>query len=154
VKRTGVSASVSSAFTLSLASLHGKIGTLMSTGAALRSGSKSGMNMKSIVEVSPTAFKLRLVLKCRTGLPVSFASGMGRVAEAGRRGALEPRAGLSEVRREEKVAGPVMESWRVVVLEVEVRARRARGVMRAVDIVVVVRWRCGGMNEKKRRDGK
>lgn len=118
--------------------MKGKIGTLKSAGAAPVSGSKSGMNMKSIVELSPTAFKLLLVLKWRTGLPVSFASGMGMVAETGRRGALErPTVGLSEVRSEEKVVGPVMERERVVVLEVEVRALRARVETRAADMVAV-----------------
>jgi hypothetical protein len=97
------------------------------------------MNMKSIVEVSFTALRLRLVLKWRTGFPVSFASGTGRVAEAGRRGALKrPAGGLSEVRSEEKVVGPVMERERVVVLEVDVRALKARWERRAVDIAAAV----------------
>lgn len=96
--------------------------------------------MKSMVELSLTAFRLRLVLKWRAGLP-SLASGMGRVAEAGRRGALERPVGLLDVRSEEKVAGPVMERERVVVLEieVEVRALRARAETRAVDIIAVLR---------------
>lgn len=104
------------------------------------SGSKSGMNAKSMVELSPTAFKLRLVLKCLTLAPVSEASGTGMVAEAGKRGVLgderAPAMGLSEVRREEKVAGPVMESWRVVVLLVP--AARARVNARVACCMVAV----------------
>jgi hypothetical protein len=72
-------------------------------------------------------------------LPVSVVSGTGMVAETGSRGALErPPAGLSDVRSEEKVAGPVIERGRVKVLEVEVRALRARDETRAVDMAVVV----------------
>jgi hypothetical protein len=56
------------------------------------------------------------------------------VAEAGRRGALDRPDGLSEVSSEENVAGPVMERGRVEVLEVDVRALRARAETRAVDI--------------------
>ena len=67
--------------------MNGRIGTRSSNGDDFVSGSNSGMYMKSIVEVSRTAFKLRLVLKCLTGLPVSFVLGTGMVAEAGRRGA-------------------------------------------------------------------
>jgi hypothetical protein len=46
----------------SVGTVCGIIGTL-TTGALLESGSKSGMNAKSIVEVSPTALRLREVLK-------------------------------------------------------------------------------------------
>jgi hypothetical protein len=103
-----------------------------------KSGLKSGMYMKSMVELSLTAFRLRLVLKCLTGLPVSLVSGTGMVAEAGRRGALDrPTGGLSDVRSEEKVVEPVMERERVVVLEVEVRALMARAETRAEDMAVM-----------------
>jgi hypothetical protein len=107
----------------------------MLTGAMPESGSKSGlksgMYMKSIVELSLTALRVLLVLNWRTGLPVVSVSGTGS------RGALErPPAGLSDVRSEEKVAGPVMERERVVVLEVEVMALRARMETRAVDMIV------------------
>jgi hypothetical protein len=99
------------------------------------------MYMKSMVELSFTAFRLRLVLKNLTGFPVSVVSGTGMVADAGRRGALErPTTGLSEVRSEENVAGPVIDRERVVVLEVEVRALRARAETRAVDMAVVCSW--------------
>lgn len=102
------------------------------------------MYIKSIVEVSFTALRLRLVLKWRAGLP-SFVSGTAMVAEVGRRGRVW---GLSDVRSEEKVVGPVMDKERVVVvvLEVDVRALRARWERRAVDIVaglegvVMGRW--------------
>jgi hypothetical protein len=91
-----------------------------------------------MVELSLTAFRLRLVLKCLTGLPVSLASGIGMVADAGRRGALErPTGGLSDVRIEEKVVAPVMERGRVVILEVEVRALMARAETRAEDMAVM-----------------
>jgi hypothetical protein len=97
------------------------------------------MYMKSIVELSFTALRLLLVLKCLIGLPVSDVSGTGMVAEAGSRGALErPTAGLSDVRSEEKVVEPVMERERVVVLEVEVRALRVRTETRAVDMFVML----------------
>lgn len=83
-----------------------------------------------MVELSLTALRVRLVLKWRAGLPESVVGG-GRL---GRRGAGRVPVGLSEVRMEEKVVGPVMERERVVVLEV--RARRARVEMRAVDIAI------------------
>jgi hypothetical protein len=108
------------------------IGTRISTGAPFLSDTNSGMYMKSMVEESLTALRLREVLKWRAGLPVSFESrtGVGRRRLAG---------GLSDVRSEEKVVGPVMESERVVVedleVEVDVRALRARWERRAVDIV-------------------
>lgn len=107
----------------------------MLTGAAFMSGSKSGMYMKSIVELSLTALRLLLVLKCLTGFPVSFVSGTGIVAEFGSR--RYPPVGLSDVMTEEKVVGPVMERERVVVLEVDVRARRARAETRAVDMLML-----------------
>lgn len=69
-------------------------------------------------------------------MPVSVVSGTGIVAEAGRRGALDRPDGLSEVSSEENVAGPVMERGRVEVLEVDVRALRARAETRAVDIAI------------------
>jgi hypothetical protein len=94
-----------------------------------------------MVELSLTALRLRLVLKCLTGLPVSFVSGTGMVAEAGRRGALErPTGGLSDVRSEENVVLPVMERGRVVVLEMEVRALMARAETRVEDMVVMEMW--------------
>jgi hypothetical protein len=80
------------------------MGTRISTGADRVSGSKSGMNAKSMVEESLTALRLRLVLKWRTGLD-SAVLGAGVAATAG---PLEAPVGLSEVRIEEKVAGPVM----------------------------------------------
>ena len=71
---------------------------------------------------------------------MSVVSGTGIVTEAGRRGALErPTAGLSDVRSEEKVAGPVMERERELVLEVDMRALRARDETRAADMIVVLR---------------
>jgi hypothetical protein len=146
--RTGSSASVTSALIALLASNHGTIGTRTSIGAIFISGSKSGMYAKSMVEESLTAFMLLLVLKCLTGLPVSVVSGTGIVAEAGRRGALERPVGLSEVSSEEKVAGPVMERGRVVVLELDVRALRARAETRAVDMVADVAMRCDAIERK------
>jgi hypothetical protein len=118
-ERTGVSASVFLSLTLSLASRPGRIGTLMSILLGFTSASNSGMYMKSIVELSLTAFRLLLV--------------------AGRRGALErPTVGLSDVSSEEKVVEPVIESERVLILEVEVRALTTRAETRAVDIAVVL----------------
>jgi hypothetical protein len=135
---TGVSASVASAFVASLACVNGKMGTLNFSDDTVKSGLKSGMYAKSMVELSLTAFRLRLVLKCLTGLPVSLASGIGMVADAGRRGALErPTGGLSDVRIEEKVVAPVMERGRVVILEVEVRALMVRAETRAEDMAVM-----------------
>lgn len=91
--------------------------------------------MKSIVDESLTALRLREVLKWRAGLPASFVS--GTEGEEGRR---RLAGGLSDVRSEEKVVGPVMERERVVVevleVDVDVRALRARWERRAVDIVV------------------
>jgi hypothetical protein len=110
------------------------------------------MYMKSMVELSFTAFRLRLVLKSLTGLPVSVVSGTGMVADAGRRGALErPTTGLSDVRSEEKVAGPVIDRERVVVLGVEVRALRARAETRAVDMAVVCS--CQEKRREEMKDG-
>lgn len=117
--RTGSSASVIDSLTDCDAFVHGKIGTRNSIGAVRESGSKSGIYAKSIVELSFTALRLRLVLKWRTLLPVSEASGTGMVVAAlERRGADAAllATGLSDVRSEEKVAGPVMESWRVEIL--------------------------------------
>lgn len=94
--------------------------------------------MKSMVELSLTAFRLLLVLKCLTGLPVSLVSGTGIVADTGNRGAFErPPVGLSDVMTDEKVVGPVMERDLVVVLEVDVRALRARAETRAVDMASI-----------------
>jgi hypothetical protein len=85
--------------------------------------------MKSIVLLSLTALRLRLVLNWR---PASVGS------EGDRRGPRERTAGLSDVRREEKVAGPVMERGRVVglVRVLRVRCARARVEMRQVDMIV------------------
>jgi hypothetical protein len=46
--------------------------------------------------------------------------------------------GLSDVSSEEKVVEPVIESERVLILEVEVRALTTRAETRAVDIAVVL----------------
>ena len=83
-----------------------------------------------MVELSLTALRVRLVLKWRVGLVESGVGG----GVLGRRGAGRVPEGLSEVRMEEKGDWPVMERERVVVLEV--RARRARVEMRAVDMAV------------------
>jgi hypothetical protein len=112
--------------------------------------SNSGRYTKSMVELSLMALRLRLVLKWRTGLPVLSVSGTEILAEAGRRGAWERPAGLSDVITEEKGEEPVMERFRVNVFEVEVRALRARTETRAVDMIVLVRfdvmrWKCGEM---------
>lgn len=69
--------------------------------------------MKSIVELSLTALRLLLVLKCLIGLPVSLVSGTGILAVVGVRGAFAPRRGLSDVSSDEKGAGPVIDSARV-----------------------------------------
>lgn len=91
------------------------------------------------------------MLKCRIGLPVSFVSGTGMAADSGRRGALErPELGLSEVRSEEKVAGPVMDRERVVVLEVDARALTARAETRAVDMAAEV---VKGLGSSRGMDG-
>lgn len=114
VKHTGSSASVNFALAASEGLCHGKIGTRNATGELCASRSKSGTNMKSMVELSPTAFRLLLVLKWRTLLPISLASGTAMVEEAGMRGADDlPAIGLSDVRSEENVVAPVMESARV-----------------------------------------
>jgi hypothetical protein len=135
---TGVSASVAAAFVASLACVNGKMGTRNFSDETVKSGLKSGMYAKSMVELSLMALRLRLVLKCLTGLPVSLASGIGKVADAGRRGALERlTGGLSDVRMEEKVVAPVMDRGRVVILEVEVRALMARTETRAEDMAVI-----------------
>lgn len=87
--------------------------------------------MKSIVLLSLTVFRLRLVLNWRAE-PTSVAS------EGGRRGPRDCAAGLSDVRREEKVAGPVMERDREVglVRVLRVRCATARVEMREVDMAV------------------
>lgn len=70
----------SSLSALRLATLaHGKMGTLIPKGALRVSGLKSGKCIKSSVLESPTDFKLLDVLKRRTLLPVSVASGTGMV---------------------------------------------------------------------------
>jgi hypothetical protein len=80
-----------------------------------------------MVEVSLTALRLRLVLKWRTGLDsVAFEEGV----VAGMAGPREAPVGLSEVRMEEKVAGPVM--WRLRVWT----ARKARMDAREACIVM------------------
>jgi hypothetical protein len=113
-KRTeSFSPSVALPLTPSAASAQGRIGTLIPSGALLVSGSKSGMNMKSIVLVSPTALRLLLVLKWRTLLPVSVASATGMMVSPERRMGLAGRFeayGLSDVRIEEEDVEPVIES--------------------------------------------
>lgn len=83
------------------------------------------------MELSFTAFKLRLVLKCRTLAPVSVAS--GTTAEAGIRGAYDcPLMGLSDVRSEEKVVAPDWCMLRVCWVAMALKARAER---RETDIV-------------------
>lgn len=78
--KIGTRLTESSLSALRLATLaHGMIGTLMPIGALRLSRSNSGKCMKSKVLESPTDFKLLDVLKRRTLLPVSVASGTGMV---------------------------------------------------------------------------
>lgn len=124
------------------------MGTRNSIGATRESGSKSGIYAKSIVDESPTALRLRLVLKWRTLLPVSEASGTGMEPAFGSRGNDDCllATGLSDVSSEEKVAGPVMESGRVWVLLPAATARvksREACIVECVAEVGIARTRRG-----------
>ena len=92
---------------------HGRIGTLIPKGALRVSRSKSGKCIKSKVLESPTDFRLLDVLKRRTLLPVSVASGTGMVCSPWRRmgpaGRFEAY-GLSVVRSDEEEVEPVIDS--------------------------------------------
>jgi hypothetical protein len=93
------------------------IGTLIPMGALRLSRSNSGKCIKSKVLESPTDFKLLDVLKRRTLLPVSVASGTGMVCSPWRRMGPAERFeayGLSVVRRDEEAVEPVIDSWRTV----------------------------------------
>jgi hypothetical protein len=58
--------------------VEGRRGTWMATGEAPRSGSKSGMKAKSMVDVSLGDLSSRLVLKWRKAWPVMGAPTSGR----------------------------------------------------------------------------
>jgi hypothetical protein len=62
-RSTGCSASAAAAWVAEDVAVDRMMGTLTLVGAVFVSGSKSGTYIKSIVEESLTAFKLRLVLK-------------------------------------------------------------------------------------------